>query len=70
MNDAGELGGYFWAERLSAGTAGAGVSVETEWGDKATESMADRAAPAVDQPRLVRPWLRVPFTHDDFRAGF
>jgi hypothetical protein len=42
------------AERLSAGTAGAGVSVETGWRLKVTESMADRAAPAVVQPRLVR----------------
>ena len=43
------------AERSSAGTAGAGVSVETGWRVKVTERMADRAAPAVDQPRLVRP---------------
>ena len=42
------------AERSSAGTAGAGVSVETGWRVKVTESMADRAAPAVVQPRLVR----------------
>lgn len=41
-------------ERSSAGTAGAGVSVETGWRVKVTESMADRAAPAVVQPRLVR----------------
>ena len=45
------------AERSSAGTAGAGVSVETGWRVKVTESMADRAAPAVVQPRLVRLWL-------------
>ena len=43
------------AERSSAGTAGAGVSVETGWRVKVGESMADRAAPAVVQPRLVRP---------------
>jgi hypothetical protein len=47
----------FLAERLSAGTAGAGVSVETGWRVKVTESMADRAAPAVVQPRLVSPWF-------------
>jgi hypothetical protein len=46
-------------DRLSAGTAGAGVSVETGWRVKVTESMADRAAPAVVQPRLVR--LRLAF---------
>ena len=50
-------------ERLSAGTAGAGVSVETGWRVKATESMADRAAPAVVQPRLVRPWWFLWFDH-------
>lgn len=58
---------HFLAERLSAGTAGAEVSVETGWRVKVTESMADTAAPAVAQPRLVRlhvvalrlhnPWL-------------
>ena len=42
------------SERSSAGTAGAGVSAETGWRVKVTESMADRAAPAVVQPRLVR----------------
>ena len=42
-------------ERSSAGTAGAGVSVETGCRVKVAGSMADRAAPAVDQPRLVRP---------------
>jgi hypothetical protein len=45
------------AERLSAGTAGAGVSVETGWRVKVTESVAERAAPAVVQPRFVRPSL-------------
>jgi hypothetical protein len=40
---------------MSAGTAGAGVSVETGRWVKVTQSMADRAAPAVVQPRLVRP---------------
>lgn len=44
-------------ERSSAGTAGAPVSVETGWRVETTKSMADRAAPAVVQPRLVRPWL-------------
>jgi len=48
---------YFSIERSSAGTAGAGVSVETGWWVKVTESMADRTAPAVAQPRLV--WLAV-----------
>ena len=33
------------------------MSVETGRRVKPTESMADRAAPAVVQPRLVRPWL-------------
>lgn len=42
------------AERSSAGTAGAGVNATTGWWVKVTESMADRAAPAVVQPRLVR----------------
>ncbi len=42
-------------ERLSAGTAGAAVRVETGWRVKVTEIMADRAAPAVVQPRLVSP---------------
>lgn len=41
-------------QRLSAGTAGAGASLETGWLVKVTEDMADRAAPAVVQPRLVR----------------
>ena len=45
------------AERLSAGTAGAGMSVEMGWRVKNTENMADSAAPAVVQPRLVRPCL-------------
>lgn len=44
----------FVGQRQSAGTAGAGVSVETGWRVKVTESMADRAAPAVVQPRFVR----------------
>lgn len=48
------MGGLLLAERSSAGTAGAGVSVETGWWVKVTESMADRAAPAVAQPRFVR----------------
>jgi hypothetical protein len=46
---------YLINERSSAGTAGAGVSVDTGWRVKATEIMADKAAPAVVQPRLVRP---------------
>ena len=41
-------------ERSSAGTAGAGVSVETGWRVKSTEGVADRTAPAVVQTRLVR----------------
>ena len=49
---------YYLAQRSSAGTAGAGVSVETGWRVKVTESMADRAAPAVVQPRFVRLALR------------
>ena len=40
------------AERSSAGTAGAGVSVETGWRVRVTESMADRAAPAVGTSTL------------------
>lgn len=56
------------AERSSAGTAGAGVSVGTGWRVKVTESKADRAAPAVDQPRLVRPWLVV-MVHLRLREG-
>ena len=43
-----------WPNDSSAGTAGAAVSVETGWRVRVTESMADRAAPAVVQPRLVR----------------
>jgi hypothetical protein len=43
-----------FAERSSAGTAGAGVSVETGWRVKSTEGVADRTAPAVVQTRLVR----------------
>ena len=43
-----------FAERSSAGTAGAGVNVETGRRIKVTESMADTAPPAVVQPRLVR----------------
>ena len=43
-----------FAQRSSAGTAGVGVSVETGWRVINTKSMADRAAPAVVQPRLVR----------------
>lgn len=52
---------HFLAERSSAGTAGAGVSVETGWWVEVAESMTDRAAPAVFQPRLVRLrlWIRV-----------
>jgi hypothetical protein len=46
--------GNYSAERLSAGTAGARVSLETGWRVKVTESRADRAAPAVVQPRFVR----------------
>lgn len=42
------------AQRRSDVTTGAGVSVKPEWRVKVTESMPDRAAPAVDQPRLVR----------------
>jgi hypothetical protein len=38
--------------RSSAGTAGAGESVETGRRLKVRESMADKAAPAVVQPRL------------------
>ena len=41
-------------QRSSAGTAGAGVSVETGWRVKSTEGVADRTAPAVVQTRLVR----------------
>jgi hypothetical protein len=52
-----------FAQRLSAGTAGAGVSVETGWRVKVMENMADRAAPAVDQPRLVRTWRFVDRCH-------
>ena len=44
---------YGLPERLSAGTAGAGVSVETGRRVEVTKSMGDRAAPAVVQPRLV-----------------
>jgi hypothetical protein len=51
------------AERLSAGTAGAGVSVETGWRVEVTKSTADSAAPAVVQPRLVRPWLWMVASH-------
>ena len=53
----------FLGERLSAGTAGAGVSVETGWRVKVTESMADTAATAVDQLRLVRllVWMSLVF---------
>lgn len=35
------------------------MSVETEWRVKVTESIADKAAPAVVQPRLVRSWLSI-----------
>ena len=38
---------------------GAGVSIETEWWVKVPESMADTAAPAVDQSRFVRPPVTV-----------
>ena len=48
------VGLVFGGERSSAATAGAGVNVDTEWRVKVTGSMADRAAPAVVQPRLVR----------------
>ena len=51
------MGWRFLGERSSAGTAGTGVSDETGWKVKATESVADRTAPAVEQPRLVRPLL-------------
>jgi hypothetical protein len=60
--------GEFSAERLSAGTAGAGVSVETGFRVKVTESMADRAAPAVDQPRLVLPSVCCVFLHVEHGA--
>lgn len=52
------------AKRSSAGTAGAAASVEMGWRVKVTESMANRAAPAVVQPRLRRliSWGRL---HDD-----
>ena len=43
------------AGRLSAGTARARVNVETRRRVEVTESMVGRAAPAVVQPRLVRP---------------
>jgi len=48
------LVGFWVVERSSAGTAGAGVSVETGWWVINSKIMADRAAPAVVQPRLVR----------------
>lgn len=48
-------GKSIFLQRSSAGTAGARVSVETGWRVKVAESMADRAAPAVVQSRLVRP---------------
>lgn len=41
----------------SAGTARADLRVETGWRVKVTEGVADRAAPSVVQPRLVRLWL-------------
>lgn len=44
---------FFFCRTLSAGTAGAGVSVETGLRVKVTGSMSDTAAPAVVQPRLV-----------------
>jgi hypothetical protein len=53
LQPAGTLS-HHGTERSSAGTAGAGVSVETGRRVKVTESIADRAAPAVDQPRFVR----------------
>lgn len=46
------LADHLLAQRSSAGTAGARVSVETGWRVKATESMADRAAPAVGASAL------------------
>jgi hypothetical protein len=49
-------------ERSSAGTAGAGVGADTGWRVEVTESMADRAAPAVVQPRLVRLGFFMPST--------
>jgi hypothetical protein len=55
--------GIIFAERSSAGTAGAGASVETGWRVKVTDSMADRAAPAVVQPRLVRRWFTISYGH-------
>ena len=41
------------AERSSAGTDGAAVNVEMGWRVKVSESISDRAAPAVVQPRFV-----------------
>ena len=57
------------AQRSSAGTAGAAVSVETGWRVKVTESMADRAAPAVVQPRLVRLWFVSVAGHGVYAGG-
>jgi len=51
--------GELFGRTLSAGTAGAGVSDETGGRVKVTESMADIAAPAIIQPRLVSPYLLV-----------
>ena len=45
--------GIFLSERSSAGASGAGGN-ETGWRVKVMESLADRAAPAVVQERLVR----------------
>lgn len=56
------------AQRSSAGTAGEGVSAETEWRVNVTESMPDRAAPAVVQARLVR-LLVVMAVHGVFASG-
>lgn len=44
---------------MRCGTAGAGVSAETGWRVKVTQSLADSGAPAVVQPHLVRPWFGV-----------
>ena len=46
-------------EGSSAGTAGVGVSVDTRWQVKVTGSVADRTAPAVVPPRLVRLYVVV-----------
>lgn len=43
---------HYLGKRQSGGTSGAGVSAETGWRVKVTESMADRAAPAVGTSTL------------------